>query len=83
MVITADQETADEFDSTVYRDPDLISSDAGKTADGQATHTVDVWLNESTAIARDGSIYGQRVWYIWDSHDEARAWFNQVIIEHH
>lgn len=70
--------TLGDLESTV----DLTSDDSTKTADGQATHTVDVWLLDSTAVARENNLYGQRAWHHFPSHDEARVWFEQVTADH-
>ena len=64
-------------------EPTLTSDDSAKTADGQATHMVDVWfVIPDATYAREMNIYGQRSWHHFASQEEARAWFEQVTTEH-
>lgn len=83
----ADEETCERLEVTFSQhDPDLTSDDSAKTADGQATHAVDVWFTtgwgsgRAYGVERNG--YGQRKWYRFRFNEEARTWFEQVTIDH-
>jgi hypothetical protein len=81
MIVMCDPRTSDFLEETISREPDLTSDDSGKTADGQATHSIDVWLNATTAVGREANGYGQRLWYAMEL-SEGQGWFDQVTIDH-